>query len=258
MTTRPAADRLPEQSKRDASPWPEPNTWHARGGRLSAGKRRALADLLPRWAPPSSPAPLLTSDAGTTTRPEFATLAIEIGAGSGEAALALAADRPDLLVIASDTHAASLATFLRRAEASQPLNLCVAAGDGRALLPRVDPSTLRLVRAFFPDPWPKRRQRHRRLVQLSFVELAARCTVEGAVVELCTDDAAYAAHMVATFQAAPVPWFEGGPTTRAERPVTHYERLAREAGRPVIDLRYVRTAAPAAKLEPQWTPIASE
>lgn len=202
----------------------EPNTWHARSGRLNEGKRRALAELGPRWAPPAPP-----SDA----------VAIELGAGTGEAALALAAARPDLAVIAAEVHLASLATFLRRAETAQPANLRIAPTDGRALVAAAEPRTLRLVRAFFPDPWPKRRQQRRRLVQPRFVALLAAHTTAGAIVELCTDDASYAAQMAAAFATSDA--FTGGTGPRAERPVTHYERLAQEAGRPVVDLRFVRT-----------------
>jgi tRNA (guanine-N7-)-methyltransferase len=214
-----------------AGPWPAPHTWHARGGRLSKAKRRALADLAPRWALPAPPAPL-SGDGGP------ATLAIELGAGTGEAAIALARSATDRLVIATEVHAASVATLLLRAEAAGLANLRAHRGDGRDVLARATAGSVGLVRAFFPDPWPKLRHRHRRLVGLPFVAELVRVLAVGGVVELCTDDAGYAAEMAAALGAEPA--LRGGVVARADRPCTHYEGLARQGGRTVVDLRFSR------------------
>jgi tRNA (guanine-N7-)-methyltransferase len=165
-------------------------------------------------------------------------LAVELGAGTGEAALALAAASPVRLVIAAEVHAASFATLLLRAEAAGLANLRAHRGDGREVLARAADGSVGLVRAFFPDPWPKLRHRHRRLVGPPFVAELVRALAPGGLVELCTDDPGYATAMVAALDAAPE--LRGGVAPRADRPCTHYERLAREGGRQVVDLRYAR------------------
>jgi tRNA G46 methylase TrmB len=71
-----------------------------------------------------------------------------------------------------------------------------------------------------------------------------RCLTVGGVVELCTDDPGYAAQMATVLGAEPA--LRGGPAPRADRPCTHYERLAREAGRTVTDLHFARVADPGA------------
>ncbi len=206
-----------------------PPTWHARGGRLTPTKRAALDRLDGDWGrfPPSPARPI----------------ALEIGAGSGEAALALALGRPDLHVVATEVHAATLARFALEADSigHEALgNLTILRGDGRDVLDRAD-RPLVLLRVFFPDPWPKHRHRGRRLVTPEFAATVAARLDGGGVVELATDDAAYAAHARAIFDATP--GLRGGVAPRADRPVTHYEALARSAGRAVVDLRYegVRT-----------------
>ena len=203
-------------------------TWHARGGRLTPTKRWALRALGERFA--------IGLDAVSLA--PFSAVAIEIGAGTGEAALTLARARPETLVIATEVHQASLARLLADAHRSALANVAVLAGDGRdvlgrlALVRRVD-----LVRIFFPDPWPKRRHLHRRLVCESFLgDLAAGLAV-GGVAELATDHAEYARAIRRLFDGDDR--FECVGTDRAERPLTYYERRATHEGRSVFDVRVV-------------------
>lgn len=205
-------------------------TWHARSGRLGASKRDALEHLLP----PLLPGPL-------AERAEDATLALELGAGTGEAALALAEARPDLLVVAAEVHRSSLATLVLRAVDGPP-NIRVWPGDGRLLVADAPSASVRLVRIFFPDPWPKTRHHDRRLVEAGFASLLADRLGPGARVELATDHEPYARQMRRILDATA--GLRGGPTDRADRPVTHYEQRACDAGRAVTDLCYERVTVP--------------
>jgi len=124
----------------------------------------------------------------------------------------------------------------------------VLAGDGRALLWAAAaataperPGPLVAVRAFFPDPWPKRRHRQRRLVDAAFVGAAATALAPGGVLELATDDASYAGAMTDLVRAE-ARFEPAGPPARADRPRTYYERRAIEAGRRVHDIRARRIA----------------
>ncbi len=209
-------------------------SWHARSGRLTARKRWALEELAARFAP----------DPDDVALTGLAATALEIGAGTGEAALALAATRPDLLVVATEVHKASLARLLLDLERSAAGNVRVANGDGRAVLATIGAARrLDLVRVFFPDPWPKRRHHARRLVDRTFVTLVGDVLAPGGLLELATDDARYGAAMRDRVAADPrlVPVPDAG---RADRPLTYYERRAIEAGRPVLDLCYRRRVDP--------------
>jgi tRNA (guanine-N7-)-methyltransferase len=203
-------------------------SWHARAGRLTERKRWALRDLAERYR--LRPGDLDGSPA-----------ALEIGAGTGEATLALAATRPELLVVAAEVHKASLARLLLDLDAAGPSNVRVVAGDGRAVLERpAVTGRLQLLRVFFPDPWPKRRHHGRRLVDPVFVAAAAAALAPGGLLELATDDGAYAAVMAHTV-GADGRFDRAAGADRADRPVTYYERRALDAGRRVRDLRYRRT-----------------
>jgi len=56
---------------------------------------------------------------------------------------------------------------------------------------------------YFPDPWPKRKHRHFRLINEGFPALAASVLAPAGRVYLRTDDADYFAQMLAVFAASP-------------------------------------------------------
>lgn len=57
------------------------------------------------------------------------------------------------------------------------------------------------LHVYFPDPWPKRRHRHRRLVNERFPSLARRVLVPGGRIYLRTDDTDYLEQMRSVFAA---------------------------------------------------------
>jgi tRNA (guanine-N7-)-methyltransferase len=104
-------------------------------------------------------------------------------------------------------------------------------------LERVAAGTLDAVHAFFPDPWPKARHHKRRLFQPAHVALLASRLRPGGTIRCATDSPGYAAAMVETLGADPLLIPGNG---RVPRPVTKFEQRARDAGRAVVDLVYVR------------------
>lgn len=174
-----------------------------------------------------------------------APLVLEIGSGMGESTAALAAAAPDVDHIAVEVYEPGLAQLLMRIADAGLTNVVLLRGDAVALLEqRVPPRSLAGIRIFFPDPWPKRRHRKRRLVQPGFVALAASRLEPGGLLHLATDWEDYAQQMLAVCDAEPA--LEntaadqpGGWTPRPEwRPVTKFEQRARDEGRRVRDLVY--------------------
>jgi tRNA (guanine-N7-)-methyltransferase len=174
-----------------------------------------------------------------------APLIMEIGSGMGESTAALAAAAPDVDHIAVEVYEPGLAQLLMRLEATGTTNVALLRGDAVALLrERVPRASLAGIRIFFPDPWPKRRHRKRRLVQPDFVALAASRLEPGGILHLATDWEDYARQMRAVCDAEPA--LEnlaadrpGGWTPRPDwRPVTKFEQRALLEGREVRDLMY--------------------
>jgi tRNA (guanine-N7-)-methyltransferase len=167
-----------------------------------------------------------------------APLILEIGSGMGESTAALAAAEPEIDHLAVEVFEPGIAALLMRAEAAQLNNLVVLRGDAVALLSeRVPDASLAGIRIFFPDPWPKRRHHKRRLVQPSFVALAASKLRAGGTLHMATDWADYADQMRAVADAEPL--LRGAETHRPPwRPVTKFEARARAEGRDVHDFMY--------------------
>jgi tRNA (guanine-N7-)-methyltransferase len=195
----------------------------------------ALEPLRDRWCLAETGAVL---DLGTVFGRD-APAVLEIGFGGGEATLAMALARPDLDHLAVDIHTPGVARVLDGIAAGGLANLRVVHGDALVFLDRVANGCLAEIRVLFPDPWPKRRHHHRRLVQHAIVNrLVARLRVGGAL-HLATDVADYAGQMQAV--CAGHPELRGGPVERPPwRPVTRFEQAGLAAGRRPVDLRYAR------------------
>lgn len=178
-----------------------------------------------------------------------APLVVEIGSGMGESTAALAAACREVDHLAVEVFEPGLAQLLMRIAELELTNLALLRGDAVELLrERVAPGSLAGVRIFFPDPWPKRKHRKRRLVQPGFVALAASRLEPGGTLHLVTDWADYATQMRAVCDAEPLlgntaAAEPGGWTPRPGwRPVTKFEQRARIEGRAVHDLLYRRRA----------------
>ena len=168
-----------------------------------------------------------------------APLVLEIGSGTGDAAIAMAgADRSrDLLAV--EVHTPGIATLLRRVEQDGLRNVRVAEGDGLQVLAQaLGPGSLDEVRVFFPDPWPKAKHAKRRLVTPSFAALVADRLRPGGRLHVATDWASYAEQVLAVVDASPA--LELVSRDRGDRPLTRFERRGTAAGRAIVDLVAVR------------------
>jgi len=173
----------------------------------------------------------------------------------GESTAAMAAAAPEVDHIAVEVFEPGLAQLLMRMEDAGLGNLALLRGDAVALLrDGVPADSLDVVRIYFPDPWPKRKHRKRRLVQPEFVALAASRLRPGGTLHLATDWDDYATQMLAVCSAEPSleNTTADGWIARPEwRPVTKFEQRARIEGRDVHDLLFLRhTGGPPTDHEP--------
>jgi tRNA (guanine-N7-)-methyltransferase len=172
---------------------------------------------------------------------------LEIGCGMGEATVAMAAADTDTGVIAAEVHIRGLARLLRAADATGLDNIRTVWADGLAVLAQLPASSLAGIRVYFPDPWPKARHHKRRLVQPSFVALAASKLMPGGSLHAATDWSDYAEQMLAAMNQEPL--LENASTAAdgflprpAWRPLTRYEQAGLDKGHEVRDVLFTRTA----------------
>ncbi len=163
---------------------------------------------------------------------------LDIGFGSGEALIEVAELRPHECVLGIDVHTPGVAAVLEAVQRRGLRNVRVVEGDVIDLLERIPERSLAAIRVFFPDPWPKRRQRGRRLIRPEIIKRLVPLLRTGGTLHLATDVDDYAAQMCAVCEA--VPGLAGGVIERpAWRPITRYERRAIDEGRRPVDLVYI-------------------
>ena len=102
-----------------------------------------------------------------------------------------------------------------------------------------------MVFILFPDPWPKARHRHRRIVARPLLDRLARTMREGAELRLATDHVDYLDWMLERLTAHPAfVWTASCADDWRLRPPdwpeTRYESKARSAGVKSTYLRFLR------------------
>jgi len=217
-----------------------------RGGRMTVGQTKAWERAWPALGREVAELPDGPVDLAAWFGRQAPVL-LEIGSGMGETTAALAEAEPELNYLAVEVYPPGLAQLMMRIEERELANLRLLRGDAVTLLERHLPSdSLRGVRIFYPDPWPKKKHHKRRLVQPGFLALVADRLAAGGRVHLATDWAHYADHMLAVGGAEPslrnvYADEPGGWAPRpAWRPLTKFESRAEDAGRPSRDLIFER------------------
>lgn len=166
---------------------------------------------------------------------------IEIGFGTGTATVGMAVADRETGLLAIDVHTPGVGELLHRIDEEHLTQVRVIEGDAIVVLKQMIPAgSLAGVRTYFPDPWPKARHHKRRIVQPEYAELVATLVRPGGFWHLATDIVDYAEQMIEVLNASPS-WTGGVIERPAYRPVTKYESIALEAGRPITDLIYTRS-----------------
>jgi tRNA (guanine-N7-)-methyltransferase len=204
-------------------------TFKPRRSRITPRQRRALDDRS---------YPLTTARELVTTWPTHRPVIIDIGFGSAEPVLDLAARFPHQTIVAIDVHSPGIGDLVDRCRTEGVENVLVIEADALDLLPGLSHKAAGF-RSFFPDPWPKARHHKRRLVQPAVVQSVHDHLVPGGYWHIATDWAEYAAAIEEVFDEDDR--WHGGVIERPDwRPLTHFERRAIRDGRQVVDLWFER------------------
>jgi tRNA (guanine-N7-)-methyltransferase len=164
---------------------------------------------------------------------------LDIGFGHGESTIEMAAAQPELDVIGVEVHTPGVVTVLDAIAHRGLHHIRVVHGDLLLFLDRIPPDSLAGVRIYFPDPWTKRRNFHRRLVGPDVVAALTDRLRSGGQIHLATDIADYAEAMQLVCDAEPR--LRGGVIVRPDRrPLTRFEQRGLDAGRSPTDLLYTR------------------
>ncbi len=217
-------------------------SFHPRGGRLNPVQRRAWDAHSDKWYIEPSEFAQGGFDANSAFGRQ-APLVIEIGSGMGEATAGMAANRPDINLLAIEVYKPGVAQTFHHVAKAGVENVRVMRGDAVEILEvLLAVGSVAEVWLFFPDPWPKTKHLKRRLVTPAFAKLVASRLMKGGVFRLGTDWEPYAEQMLAVCTAdSKLRNLHTGWAPRPEfRPRTRFERRGVNAGRAIFDLEFAR------------------
>jgi tRNA (guanine-N7-)-methyltransferase len=214
-----------------------------RAGRTTAAQERALGELWPSYGIDLTEAPLHLATIFAREAPRC----LEIGFGAGEVIGSLAEANPAIDYLGIEVHRSGVGRLLLRAQQCALKNLRVICSDAVDVLrDHVADAAFDEILVFFPDPWHKKRHHKRRLIEASFVSLAAAKLRGGGTLRLATDWQAYAEQMLTVCNADPALESLSPERTyvpRPEfRPPTRFERRGERLGHGVWDLAYTKKA----------------
>jgi tRNA (guanine-N7-)-methyltransferase len=161
----------------------------------------------------------------------------------GETTAAIAQAHPDTDYLGIEVHLPGVGALLRRIESLGLKNVRVIRHDAVDVLEKmIEPASLDGVHVFFPDPWPKKRHRKRRLLQPAFVHLLASRMKPGAYLHVATDWEDYATQMLEVLSAEPLlaNTATGFAPRPDARPLTKFETRGARLGHGVWDLVFRR------------------
>ena len=112
---------------------------------------------------------------------------LEIGSGNGNFLAAHSAAHRDTLVIGTELKLERCRKCARKLAAADAGNGVIIHGRAEQVIGWLPPDALDAVHVFFPDPWPKRRHRKRRLLRAGTVAQLTRLLRPGGCLHLVTD-----------------------------------------------------------------------
>jgi len=154
-------------------------------------------------------------------------ITMEIGFGMGAATAQIAHDNPDMNYIGVEVHRPGIGRLLWEIENRSLSNIRIIEYDAAHVAAVMIPhESLDAVHVFFPDPWPKKRHKKRRLIQRPFTETLAKCLKPGGYLYMVTDWEDYAAEALAELNLSEglQNAYDGFAPAVSWRPVTKFEK----------------------------------
>jgi tRNA (guanine-N7-)-methyltransferase len=210
-----------------------------RQGRVSNAQARHYETTMPRFGIPYRVAPLdLPAVFG-----RVAPTVLEIGFGMGETTAKIAQGHAETDYLALEVHTPGVGSLLKQIVEAELTNVRIIQHDAvEVVRDMIRPASLAGIHIFFPDPWPKKRQQKRRLIQPPFVALLASRLAPGGYLHCATDWEEYAHQMLDVLSGEPslINTAEGFSPRPEYRPLTKFEQRGLRLGHGVWDVVFQR------------------
>jgi tRNA (guanine-N7-)-methyltransferase len=210
-----------------------------RAGRFTDAQRKAYESLSSSFLIPFSQEPLdFDKTFGNTV-----SVTVEIGFGMGLATSLIAEANPDKNYLGIEVHRPGIGRLLWEIEKRSLSNIRIIEYDAISVIERMIPeNSLDAVHVFFPDPWPKKRHRKRRLIQRPFTETLAKRLKPLGHFYMVTDWEDYANHALEELSACSLLKndYDAFASPQNWRPVTKFEKRGIEESRAIKELFFRR------------------
>jgi tRNA (guanine-N7-)-methyltransferase len=205
--------------------------------------------LAPEELAARGPAACFSRASGAGGRSAPPRLVVDLGFGRGEFLLGLAEKDAEGCYLGVEVSFKRVLKLARRLARAGTANVRLVQATAQQVVGECLPEGA--VDCFwinFPDPWPKKRHRRRRLLQPDFVRALVRCLAPGGLLHVATDHVDYAELIDQVLAAEPGLANENAPERFrrevGDRAATAYELEWRAEGRPLHFFTYRRVAPP--------------
>jgi len=170
-------------------------------------------------------------------------LEVEIGCGKGKFLVARAEENPHIHFLGIDKAGKWMKRGARRSERKGLNNLVFLKGDVREILNKeLKLQSVSVFHIYFPDPWPKRRHRRRRLLSEDFFKKLHTLLKPEGLIEIATDDEDYFSDIKKVVEKTEIAWGKISETVN-QRPFpailrTNYEIKYEAQGKPLYYLEF--------------------
>lgn len=210
-----------------------------RSGRVSGSYKKLLEEGRPDLLIPVADKYLNLGELFPGDGPVY----VEIGFGTGEFLLNTAIGRPEDNFIGIEVYRQGEGKLLCALVADKIENVKILNGDATEVFARmIPPESLSGIHIMFPDPWPKKKHRKRRLLSLEFGRVLFYALKIGGYLWIATDWADYGGQIREVFAALPFTEItrENLASGHVDRYPSKYERKALSEGRQVEEFFYLR------------------
>lgn len=114
-------------------------------------------------------------------------LYFEIGFGYGEHTIHQAILNKNYGIVACETYSNGVLSLLDKIENNEIQNIRIYNWDARELLEKIPNSSIDKVFILFPDPWPKKKQNKKRIINAEFLDLLKLKLKNGGILFFASD-----------------------------------------------------------------------
>ena len=168
---------------------------------------------------------------------------LDLGCGKGSFSTQLAQKNPESFIMSADIMIGRLRKLIKRNEREGLDNFEILRVEARHLLGfMIGDNTLDRLHILCPDPWPKGRHSHNRLVCSNFVAHIHRVLKPNGVFHFATDDIPYLEQATGLFEKAGLFTIDNSRLDDVREIKTDFEKRWNEEGKVVHHIAYIKPA----------------